>query len=181
MKKIGKLNSAICVVVVLFFFSSSGSSADISRQGGYAFPKTPEIPAPTLTPTSYPRTQPLIEPSVRSLNPISFLNENRIEGQLSIPTCRKLYAKVTAYTCCVVPRYCETFTSTRPKWGTVAVDPKIIGFGSMIYIPDYGVGIAEDTGAWIEGNHIDIWFPTEKKALEWGVKWLEITVCEPSP
>ena len=61
-------------------------------------------------------------------------------------------------------------------WGTVAVDTSIFPFGTKMYIPGYGNGVAADTGSAIIGKIIDIWFPTCAQARAWGRKTLSITV-----
>jgi peptidoglycan DL-endopeptidase CwlO len=61
-------------------------------------------------------------------------------------------------------------------WGTVAVDTRIFPFGTKMYIPGYGDGVAADTGSAIIGTIIDIWFPTCTQARAWGRKTLTITV-----
>jgi 3D (Asp-Asp-Asp) domain-containing protein/peptidoglycan hydrolase CwlO-like protein len=61
-------------------------------------------------------------------------------------------------------------------WGTVAVDTDVIPFGTKMYIPGYGNGVAADTGSAIIGKIIDIWFPTCAQARAWGRQTLTITV-----
>lgn len=61
-------------------------------------------------------------------------------------------------------------------WGTVAVDTRIFPFGTKMYIPGYGNGVAADRGSAIIGRIIDIWFPTCAQARAWGRKTLTITV-----
>ena len=61
-------------------------------------------------------------------------------------------------------------------WGTVAVDTGIFPFGTKMYIPGYGDGVAADRGSAIVGKIIDIWFPTCAQARAWGRKTLTITV-----
>jgi 3D (Asp-Asp-Asp) domain-containing protein/peptidoglycan hydrolase CwlO-like protein len=61
-------------------------------------------------------------------------------------------------------------------WGTVAVDTRIFPFGTKMYIPGYGDGVAADRGSAIVGKIIDIWFPTCAQARAWGRKTLTITV-----
>ncbi len=50
--------------------------------------------------------------------------------------------------------------------------------GSEIYVPGYGWGIADDTGDGVKGRHIDVWMPSKDEAIKWGVKHLEIRVCQ---
>lgn len=57
---------------------------------------------------------------------------------------------------------------------SVAVDPGIIPLGSRVYV-DYGDGeiyeyIAHDTGAWVNGGHIDVAVATHEEALKRGIK-----------
>lgn len=61
-------------------------------------------------------------------------------------------------------------------WGTVAVDTSVFPFGTKMYIPGYGDGVAADRGTAIIGRIIDIWFPTCAQARAWGRKTLTITV-----
>jgi 3D (Asp-Asp-Asp) domain-containing protein/peptidoglycan hydrolase CwlO-like protein len=61
-------------------------------------------------------------------------------------------------------------------WGTVAVDTRVFPFGTKMYIPGYGDGVAADRGTAIIGRIIDIWFPTCAQARAWGRKTLTITV-----
>ena len=61
-------------------------------------------------------------------------------------------------------------------WGTVAVDTDVFPFGTKMYIPGYGNGVAADRGSAIIGRIIDIWFPTCGQARAWGRKTLTITV-----
>jgi peptidoglycan DL-endopeptidase CwlO len=61
-------------------------------------------------------------------------------------------------------------------WGTVAVDTDVFPFGTKMYIPGYGDGVAADRGSAIIGKIIDIWFPTCAQARAWGRKTLTITV-----
>ena len=61
-------------------------------------------------------------------------------------------------------------------WGTVAVDTRVFPFGTKMYIPGYGDGVAADRGSAIIGRIIDIWFPTCAQARAWGRQTLTITV-----
>lgn len=71
-----------------------------------------------------------------------------------------------------------TSLGTVPTWGTIAVDPKVIPYGSRVYIPKYDkTFIASDCGGGIVGNRIDIFVGTESRAYRLGViKDLEIII-----
>ena len=58
--------------------------------------------------------------------------------------------------------------------GVVAVDPAVIPLGTRLLIPGYGEGIAADTGGAVQGNEIDLWFPTQAQALAWGRRTVRI-------
>ena len=65
----------------------------------------------------------------------------------------------------------RTATGSRPKENrTIAVDPKVIPYGSTVYIEGYGYFIAEDTGGAIKGNRIDIFVNDYNKARQLGRK-----------
>jgi 3D (Asp-Asp-Asp) domain-containing protein len=65
----------------------------------------------------------------------------------------------------------KTSIGRKPVVGrTIAVDPKVIPYGSRVFIPGFGWRIAEDTGAQIKGNRIDILVENEEKAFDLGRK-----------
>jgi 3D (Asp-Asp-Asp) domain-containing protein len=88
--------------------------------------------------------------------------------------------KATAY--CSCEKCCDkdpsdewygiTATGKRARWGTVAVDKRIIKLGSRLRIEGFPDTIfrAEDVGGAIKGNHIDVWFPSHREALKFGVQ-----------
>ena len=62
-----------------------------------------------------------------------------------------------------------TSTGTRPKVNhTIAVDPKVIPYGSKVYIEGYGTFIAEDCGGGIKGNMIDIYMSSYNECIQFG-------------
>lgn len=71
-----------------------------------------------------------------------------------------------------------TSLGTVPTWGTIAVDPTVITYGSRVYIPKFDkTFIASDCGGGIVGNRIDIFVGTESRAYKLGViKDLEIII-----
>lgn len=85
---------------------------------------------------------------------------------------------ITAYCscekCCDKPPtdkwYGITATGTKARWGTIAVDRRVIRLGSMIKIEGFDnvTFKAEDVGGAIKGKHIDIWFPDHQTALQFG-------------
>jgi 3D (Asp-Asp-Asp) domain-containing protein/septal ring factor EnvC (AmiA/AmiB activator) len=70
----------------------------------------------------------------------------------------------------------STATGIPTAPGVVAVDPAVIPLGTRLSIPGYGVGIAADTGGAVQGNTIDLWFPTLADAHRWGRRTVTITL-----
>ena len=69
-----------------------------------------------------------------------------------------------------------TSSGKQARPGTIAADPRRFKTGTRIYVPGYGLGRVEDIGGAIKGDHIDLWFPTHKEALEWGVRRVRVLV-----
>lgn len=67
-----------------------------------------------------------------------------------------------------------TKTGTKATAGrTIGVDPEVIPFGSTVYI-DGQIYVAEDTGAGINGNRIDMFVDSHQEAIEKGVYTAEV-------
>jgi len=75
--------------------------------------------------------------------------------------------------------WAHTATGTTPVPGiNLAVDPKVIPYGSRVYIDGVGLRIAEDTGGGIIGNEGDILVVTHEEALQFGRQTLRVWVLE---
>lgn len=91
--------------------------------------------------------------------------------------------RITAY--CACEKCCFewadgiTATGTVPTEGrTVAVDPSIIPYGTVIIIDGHEY-IAEDCSVnYIHGNEIDIFFNSHDAALEFGIQYAEVFIKE---
>lgn len=92
--------------------------------------------------------------------------------------------KVTAYCpcekCCGKdlddPAYGITSTGTVATQGrTIAVYPSQIPYGSTVLV-DGVEYIAEDCGGAIKENRLDIYYDSHQDALEWGVRYCEVSV-----
>lgn len=63
----------------------------------------------------------------------------------------------------------------------VAADTRLLPFGSIISVPGYDDGNpvpVMDRGGAIKGMRLDLLYPTHQIALQWGKKWLDVTVWE---
>lgn len=69
-----------------------------------------------------------------------------------------------------------TATGTTVHIGTVAVDPRLIAYGTRMFIVAndgsyvYGISTAEDCGSSIKGNRIDLYYPTYNECIAFGVR-----------
>jgi len=63
----------------------------------------------------------------------------------------------------------------------VAADPRVLAYGSMITVPEYADGDIVpvlDCGAAIKGNRLDVLYPTHRRARQWGVQQVPVTIWE---
>ncbi|MFK4011744.1 3D domain-containing protein [Bacillus cereus] len=95
----------------------------------------------------------------------------------------EFYVEATAYSVEGSPPH-ERITAAgidigkNPNIKLIAVDPKVIKLGTKVWVEGYGDAIAGDTGGAIKGNKIDVLFPTEKQAREWGRKKVKIRIMK---
>lgn len=73
-----------------------------------------------------------------------------------------------------------TSTGAIPKAGrTLAVDPRVIPYGTKVYIPSLGgVYVAEDCGGAIKGNKIDIFMNTYSQCASWGRRNIQVYILK---
>jgi 3D (Asp-Asp-Asp) domain-containing protein len=75
-------------------------------------------------------------------------------------------------------KYADGYTAngTKAQKGVVAVDTRVIPFGTRLYIPGYGFAIAADRGSAIKGNRIDLCFNTYAEAIRFGRRMVEVYI-----
>lgn len=77
-----------------------------------------------------------------------------------------------------------TSTGTRVRVGTVAVDPKVIPYGTKMFIVTndgqyiYGFGVAEDCGGAIKNDLIDLYFNTVNECRRFGRRSCTVYILE---
>lgn len=94
----------------------------------------------------------------------------------------KMTVRATAYTHTGNP--CST--GVMPKPGYIAVNPKVIPYGTKMFIKTtdgnyiYGYAVAADTGGFIKRHPtgIDLFFDTESECRQFGVRTAEIYILE---
>ncbi|MFZ5650620.1 MAG: ubiquitin-like domain-containing protein [Bacillota bacterium] len=72
----------------------------------------------------------------------------------------------------------NTASGTAPEYGTVAVDPSVIPFGTRMYIDGYGYATALDRGGAIKGNRIDVFLESAAEAYSWGVRRVRVYILD---
>ncbi len=63
--------------------------------------------------------------------------------------------------------------------GIVAVDPNVVSLNTQVYVPEYGVGHACDTGSAINGNRIDLGYGDDD--LQLWYRWTDVYLLAPAP
>jgi 3D (Asp-Asp-Asp) domain-containing protein len=71
-----------------------------------------------------------------------------------------------------------TASGKKAQVGRVAVDPNVIKLGTWLYIEDYGLCEAADTGGSIKGNKIDLYMDSTDKCYDWGVRNKTVYILE---
>jgi 3D (Asp-Asp-Asp) domain-containing protein len=75
---------------------------------------------------------------------------------------------------------CRGASGLGTRRGTIAADPRVLPFGTRVYITGAGSYDGEylvtDAGTAIKGNKIDVWVPTLKEARRFGRKNVKLTV-----
>ena len=94
-----------------------------------------------------------------------------------------LSCKATAYTT-QRQSWKKTATGTTARVGAIAVDPKVIPYGTRMFIVSadgsitYGVATAEDCGGNIKGNRIDLFFDTYDECISFGVRACDVYLLD---
>lgn len=96
---------------------------------------------------------------------------------------RVFKARATAYW--AVRGVGRTYTASGRKavrdpdgYSTIAVDPKMVPYGTRLFVEGYGFAIAADTGSAIKGEKIDVYFNTYREACNWAVKYVKVYILE---
>ena len=137
-------------------------------------------------PTEIPYTERVYEKNhLTTYIPIEIENDGEYVKIAKVD--KTITMRVTAYAphdnqsgiCAENTAYPVTSRGEAPNREIVAVDPDKIPYGTVLYIPDYGVVVAGDTGGTLreyDGYALDVYMPTYKEAIEWGVRYLDVYI-----
>lgn len=95
---------------------------------------------------------------------------------------RMLASSYSASTAGVSPsaaNYGHTYTGDTMRKGIVAVDPSIIPLRSQVFVTDYGIGDALDTGSAIRSRRIDLGYDDDN-FQSWN-RWVDVYLLWPPP
>lgn len=70
----------------------------------------------------------------------------------------------------------RTSSGLPARYGVVAVDPREIPIGTLLFVEGYGFAIAADTGSAVRGNRIDLCVPTRAEALRFGRRMVRVHI-----
>lgn len=74
--------------------------------------------------------------------------------------------------------YGRTSTGLRAGYGVIAVDPRVIPYGTRLYVEGYGFGIAGDCGSAIKGNRVDLCYDSYERAQQVGRQKVKVYILE---
>lgn len=98
-------------------------------------------------------------------NEREYLGEFKLTAYCGCWSCSEGYGNGTA-----------TGTIAQPDH-TIAVDPNVIPYGSVVYI-NGNMYVAEDCGGGVNNNHIDVYHNTHDEAVEFGVQYADVWLSE---
>lgn len=150
---------------------------EVSSRGGYRMiygsiqehdmlVSNPVYPLPTATPTPTPTPSPSPTPTPKPR--LIELGLYRITAYSDSPWLNGTDGRgITA-------------SGVKTHWGAVAVDPRLIPLWSKLKIEGFEdeVFTALDTGGGVKGNWVDIWFPSDWEAIQWGVQYRKVYLVE---
>lgn len=113
-----------------------------------------------VLPTYFPSTDLQSDANVNGVS----LGQFKLTFYCGCVSCSEQWGKQTATgTTCVEGR-------------TIAVDPRVIPYGTRVHIDGFGDFVAEDCGGAIKGNHIDIYLEDHARCNSLGVKYANVTI-----
>ena len=63
-------------------------------------------------------------------------------------------------------------------YGTCAVDPSYIPYGTVLFVEGYGVAIANDCGSAVKNNVVDLYMRSYGESVQWGRRYMKTYVLQ---
>lgn len=149
-------------------------------------PTPAPTPEPTLAPQATPR--PTKAPTSKPAAPTKKPSPTQRPSSPTVPSGPTGEGEVmsmtaTAYTATGNKTATGTWPSSsrsRENPGTVAVNPSIIPYRTLLYIDGYGYAVAEDTGGYLNSHpyNIDLYMDSEYECIQWGMRKVSVTIIQ---
>lgn len=154
---------ALLVALIISLVTRPGASVNECAHAVYAAVPETSISAPLETPVSVSVAEPI------------FLGEYKTTAYCTCVKCCGIWSQ--EHPDRIGTDYVQkTASGTIPTAGrTVAVDTSVIPFGTVLIIDGHEY-VAEDTGAAVKGNVIDIYFDSHDEAVNYGVQYKNIYI-----
>ena len=141
------------------------TAAETAEEMETASEQTATAPAETTAVTETEETS--AEPLIEGTEPAENVEETTAAPEMTYAGEFLLTAYCSCSICCGKWAGGPTASGVMPTAGrTIAVDKKVIPLGTHVYIEGLGEFVAEDTGAVIKGNCIDVYMGSHTEA-EW--------------
>jgi len=160
----GKMGQLLCTANVVYV-NTQESSRTVYQQTVLAEPVKQVIAVGTGEQVGQNRTKPLIGDGIIVLPTGEVLTYTHTDQYVA-----------TAYT--KTDEGCDEITANgaHVKWGVVAVDPKVIPYGTRMFIVSndgvyvYGLSTAEDCGSSIKNKRLDLYMETYRECINFGIR-----------
>ncbi len=157
---------------------------ELELNGASSPKKQEKLEKPAVQEQSTKSEQPTRTQNTSKANEQSTASKTATENKEPTPSPegKTISVSATAYTASCDG--CTGVTATgvdlnkNPNSKVIAVDPKVIPLGTKVHVEGYGYATAADVGSAIKGNKIDVYVPTKKEAVHWGVRTVNVTIVE---
>jgi 3D (Asp-Asp-Asp) domain-containing protein len=166
--KFYKRVSVIFLMLTVFFISMSLNALpdEVPTETTSAASTSTETTVsllPTISPTLTPSPEPTQVPTPTPTSKLKLLGSYRLTAYCPCYKCSEGYGT-------------NTSTGVKATQGrTIAVDPRVIPYGSIVVINGHEY-VAEDCGGAIKGKRIDVYFNDHKTASDFGVQYAEVYI-----
>lgn len=111
----------------------------------------------------------------KPVNHTTRLGTSRTGETGSVSYSRTFTGNITAY---YAGKNATGATGQRCYYGTCAVDPSVIPYGTKLYIEGYGVAVANDCGGAVKGNIVDVYMDSTSACISWGRRYKKVYVLK---
>ncbi|GEL78609.1 hypothetical protein TMU01_28440 [Tenuibacillus multivorans] len=173
---------SICFILMMFCSPSMAATKTIDENTGEE-KHLVQFLSTSKSQLDYKEKLTFMEPKTGQAQTNSYTEEqNGIQQVSETNEGETMYVTATAYTA-----YCDGCSGTtytgidlrnNPDKNVIAVDPDVIPLGSKVWVEGFGTATAADIGGAIKGKRIDIFMPTKKEALRYGVRQVRVKILD---